>query len=92
MISYTTGNLQIASLIASFETPYGLELLSSVHWLAVHEVPQVASPEAAVAELQQWSPRKGDLFRPEHVCVAWQRLQEMGMITAGDNHSQLTPT
>ena len=82
---------QIASLIAGFETPYGLELLSSVHWLAVHEEPQAANPEAVAAELQQWSPRKGNLFRPEHVRVAWQRLQEKGMLTAGGNQPQLAP-
>lgn len=78
---------QIANLIAGFETPYGLELLASIHWLAMHEATPVASSEAAAAALQQWSPRKGNLFRPEHVRVAWQRLQDVGMIsTTGNNH------
>lgn len=76
---------KVASLIAGFETPYGLELLASVHWLAVNEQPQVTSSEAAAVELQRWSPRKENLFQPEHVRRTWQHLQEMGMISASDN-------
>ena len=27
----------VADLIAGFETPYGMELLATVHWIADHE-------------------------------------------------------
>lgn len=81
----------IANLIAGFETPYGLELLASVHWLAVHEDPQVTSPEAATDELQRWNPRKGSMFHLEHVRVAWQRLRETGMIVPDSNGYQAAP-
>lgn len=82
---------QIADLIAGFETPYGLELLASVHWLAMYNDPQVNDPEVATTELQRWNPRKGSIFHREHVDVAWQRLQKMGMISASGNNYQPAP-
>lgn len=77
---------QLSRLIAGFETPYGMELLSSVHWLAVHEDSKADNPAAAWDALQRWNPRKRNMFRSEHVSVAWRRLQEAGMVplVAGD--------
>lgn len=71
---------QLSRLIAGFETPYGMELLSSVHWLAVHEDSKADSPAAAWDALQHWNSRKRKMFRGEHVQVAWRRLQEAGMV------------
>ena len=71
---------RLSKLIEGFETPYGMELLSSVHWLAVHDEPRVNDAEAALAELQRWNPRKHKMFRLEHVRVAWQRLLANDMI------------
>jgi O-acetyl-ADP-ribose deacetylase (regulator of RNase III) len=82
---------QIENLIAGFETPYGMELLASVHWLAAHGEPKVDSPEAATEELKRWNPRKRAMFRPEHVHVAWQRLQEQDMISTSGNSNPLAP-
>jgi O-acetyl-ADP-ribose deacetylase (regulator of RNase III) len=65
---------RVNHLIAGFETPYGLELLSSVHWLAAHGTPAVASPAEAVAGIGSWSERKRQMFRPEHIHLAWDRL------------------
>ena len=73
---------RLSKLIEGFETPYGMELLSSVHWLAVHDEPRVNDAEAALAELQRWNPRKRKVFRLEHVRVAWQRLLANDMIPA----------
>ncbi len=65
-------------LIDGFETPYGLELLATTHWVAVHEQ---AGDAAAAAELvRDWSQRKGHLFTDGHVAVAWQRLDEGGWL------------
>jgi hypothetical protein len=40
---------KVSSLIGGFETPYGMELLSSVHWLAVHGSPLVRDVDTAIA-------------------------------------------
>jgi O-acetyl-ADP-ribose deacetylase (regulator of RNase III) len=69
---------RVAELIDGFETPYGLELLATTHWVAVHE--QAGDPTAAAELVREWSQRKGRLFTDKHVAVAWERLQEGGWL------------
>jgi O-acetyl-ADP-ribose deacetylase (regulator of RNase III) len=75
---------RVAALIQGFETPYGMELLATVHWVAHHTSPGAAkpaqSPEAATAAVHAWNPRKQRIFQPAHVHTAWKRLAEMGWI------------
>ncbi len=67
----------VLDLIDGFESPYGLELLSSVHWIAATEDPVAATdPQRAVAAVQKWTPRKGRLFTERHITIAWQRLRD----------------
>jgi predicted transcriptional regulator len=61
-------------LIDGFETPYGLELLATAHWVATREGADTA--EAAASRVREWSQRKQHLFTDEHVAVAWERLDE----------------
>ena len=62
---------RIEKLIAGFETPYGLELLATVLWLA-QEDPQIGQDaEAAITAIQQWSNRKKDRYQPHHIRLAW---------------------
>ena len=63
----------VSEQISGFETPYGMELLTSVHWII--EQQKKASVEEILSSLQQWSPRKATLFKPFHVQVALQQLQ-----------------
>ncbi|MBL8226399.1 MAG: macro domain-containing protein [Chromatiales bacterium] len=79
------GRLQrVAALIEGFETPYGMELLATVHWVAHGPSPghtaRAADAEDAVDHVHAWNPRKQSIFRPEHVRVAWARLQEAGWL------------
>jgi O-acetyl-ADP-ribose deacetylase (regulator of RNase III) len=71
---------RVAAIIEGFETPYGMELLSSVHWVSVHGQPPVMSADEAVRAIQAWNDRKRTMFRPEHVRVAWDRLQTLGWL------------
>jgi len=71
---------RVARLIEGFETPYGMELLSSVHWVARHRDPAATDPDGAVQAVQGWSARKRRMFRPEHIRVAWNRLEEEGWL------------
>ena len=73
---------RVSRLIEGFETPYGMELLSSVHWLAVHATPVAASPDAAIAGMAEWNERKRRMFRPEHIRIAWGHLEEQKWISA----------
>jgi O-acetyl-ADP-ribose deacetylase (regulator of RNase III) len=67
---------RVSALISGFETPYGMELLSSVHWVAAHGEPKAQSAEAATNAVHGWNDRKRNMFKPEHIAVAWQRLNE----------------
>ena len=76
---------RVGNLIDGFETPYGMELLSSVHWVARRETPPARDAEEAIQALHRWNDRKRLMFRPDHVRVAWNRLQEQGWLDAGEN-------
>ena len=63
---------RVAHLIEGFESPFGLELLSSVHWLQRHE----ALPrERLVEAMHTWNDRKR-VFTPRQIGIAANRLQE----------------
>jgi O-acetyl-ADP-ribose deacetylase (regulator of RNase III) len=71
---------KVASVIEGFETPYGMELLSSVHWVAVYGDPTASDIDSAVRQMHLWNERKRKMFRPDHIRVAWNRLKEEGWI------------
>lgn len=77
---------QVARLIEGFETPYGMELLATVHWVAHHPgqgaTPPAISADEAVMRVQRWNPRKRALFKPDHIGVAWQQMVDTGWIAA----------
>jgi O-acetyl-ADP-ribose deacetylase (regulator of RNase III) len=73
---------RVGGLIEGFETPFGMELLSTVHWLARHE--GAANPDEALAGAYAWNDRKR-MFSPEHVRIAWEVLDREGWLgTAAD--------
>ena len=67
---------RVAELIGGFEDPYGLELLSSVHWVMRENAVARASSEAAATAVHKWNPRKRRVMKKEHLIKAWQRLKE----------------
>ena len=71
---------RVADLIDGFETPYSMELLASVHWVACHAQPPARDAEEAVHAIHEWDDRKRDLFKPEHIRIAWNRLAEEGWL------------
>lgn len=73
---------RVAALIEGFEDPFGLELLSTVHWVTRNNPDARAHPAIAVSAVQEWSPRKKQHLKSEHLLRAWQRLKEQGWITS----------
>lgn len=71
---------KVSDLIQGFETPYGMELLSSVHWVCTHQEPRATTPEKAIELVHGWNERKQKMFRAEHICAAYQRLCELAWI------------
>jgi len=68
---------RVAELIDGFETRYGMELLSTVHWVATRE--GAGTPEAAIESVYAWNDRKRR-FVPEHIRLAWSVLTEKAWI------------
>ena len=71
---------RVARLIEGFETPLGMELLSTVHWVATHESPRATDALLASRAVHAWSTRKARLMREEHVGAAWHRLADEGWL------------
>lgn len=71
---------RVRSLIEGFETPRGMELLATVHWVAT-DAPQIAADvDACIAASRDWSPRKREHLRVDHLRIAWQRLMDEGWL------------
>lgn len=73
----TSARLQrVASIIEGFESPFGMELLATVHW--VREQEGARTFDEAVQRVAGWSGRKRSLMKPGHIRAAWERLEEVG--------------
>ena len=75
---------QVSQLIEGFETPYGMELLATVHGVAHRGGPTngvpASGPDPAVEQIHAWNPRKKQVFKPEHIRTAWIHLGEQGWL------------
>ncbi|UNP28071.1 type II toxin-antitoxin system antitoxin DNA ADP-ribosyl glycohydrolase DarG [Lysobacter gummosus] len=65
---------RVASLIDGYEDAYGLELLSSVHWVMCQSAEARDSAEGALQKVHEWNDRKSRLLKPEHIRQAWSHL------------------
>jgi O-acetyl-ADP-ribose deacetylase (regulator of RNase III) len=71
---------RVFHLIEGFESPYGMELLASVHWVA-HEIADSKDDvHGLVAAVNGWNDRKRRTMKPEHIEIAWKRLQAEGWL------------
>lgn len=68
----------VGDLITGFETPYGLELLATVHWVNHHD--GATTYETALQETYAWGDRK-QMFKSQHIEIAWKTLQNKGWLT-----------
>lgn len=77
---------RVTQLIEGFETPYGMELLATVHWVGINGGREGSPPaqdvETAVEMVHAWNPRKQQIFKAQHVRKAWDRLMELGWLGA----------
>ena len=67
---------RVSNLINGFETPYGMELLATVHWVVRENREAAEDSERAIELVREWNIRKSELFKPQHIRKAWQRLHE----------------
>lgn len=69
---------RVGDLVEGFETPFGLELLSTVHWVITHDEP-AAGLDDVVARTYAWNSRKRQ-FTPRQIGIAVDVLAAKGWI------------
>ncbi len=69
---------RVGDLIGGFETPFGMELLATVHWVATQE--GASNADEAVAKTYAWNSRKR-MFKEKHIRIAWDVLNQNGWLT-----------
>lgn len=73
---------KVAQLIDGFETPFGLELLSTVHWVVKNE--NATSVEKVVEKIYNWNERKKQ-FSKRQIEVGLDTLMKNNWIILGEN-------
>jgi O-acetyl-ADP-ribose deacetylase (regulator of RNase III) len=68
---------KVAALVEGFESPFGLELLSTVHWIMKHE--SVGSIDEVVNHTYAWSNHKRQ-FAPRQIVLAANVLSDKGWV------------
>jgi len=68
---------KLSRLIEGYEGPYGMELLSSIHWLVANEKHHPV--ERVIVALRDWSEHKNS-FDEVSIRVAYERLRVDGLI------------
>lgn len=76
---------RVEGLIEGFETPYGLELLATVHWVASENDMAASDPEVCLRDVRAWNERKARVLAANHVHIAWQRLHDSGFLLGGSS-------
>jgi O-acetyl-ADP-ribose deacetylase (regulator of RNase III) len=75
---------RVADLVAGFETPFGLELLSTVHWVVARI--GAATPDQVIEQTYNWNDRKRQ-FSPNQIVIALQVLSAKGWIESSFQRS-----
>lgn len=70
---------RVTDLVEGFETPFGLELLATVHWV-VRQL-EARTPEEVVASTYAWNDRKRR-FSPRQIRLALDVLRSKGWLAA----------
>jgi O-acetyl-ADP-ribose deacetylase (regulator of RNase III) len=68
---------RVGKLVEGFETPFGLELLATVHWVASRE--NVRNVDDAVTKVYAWNDRK-KRFSPRQIGIAFDALESKGWL------------
>ncbi len=70
---------RVGELVDGFESPFGLELLATVHWVAADE--GAADLDQAIQKVYGWNERKQH-FTPRQLNIAFQTLHDKGWLKA----------
>jgi hypothetical protein len=71
---------RVTELIEGFESPCGMELLASVHWVATHPEEQATDLDSVMRAVCGWNEGRRRIMKPEQIRIAWERLREKGWL------------
>lgn len=69
---------RVARLVYGWETPYGLELLATVHWALKQRIGAGDDRSDLYSYVADWTPRKAKLFLPQHIDQAADHIIDHG--------------
>ncbi|AOS78280.1 MULTISPECIES: type II toxin-antitoxin system antitoxin DNA ADP-ribosyl glycohydrolase DarG [Hydrogenophaga] len=69
---------RVTRLVEGFESPYGLELLATVHWVMNRE--GAAQHDSVERQVYDWNARKRQ-FTPRQLAIAEERLKSQGWLS-----------
>ena len=72
---------RVVDLIQGFESPYGMELLATVHWLATKD--NAKDIEDVVKKVGEWSSRKAEIIQEKHIKIAYNLLTQKKWLHVG---------
>ena len=73
---------KVSALVDGFESPFGLELLATVHWIATEQA-QPLDPDEVTRHAYAWNERK-KRFSARQIDLAFNVLAEKGWIPSRD--------
>ena len=80
---------KVIELVAGFETPFGLELLATVHWVITDE--GARNVDEAVQKTYSWNTRKSMFYR-DQIALACETLREKDWLPdAWGNNTTIQP-
>ena len=82
-IANSTENLsqyieKIKQIISGFETPFGMELLGTIHWVVAQE--GARNIDETITKVHNWNDRKKQLMSPQDITIAYNHLKMCGLI------------
>ncbi len=67
---------QVESFIEGFETPFGMELLSTVYWVVKNGKVALSDHDGIVNTVHTWNPRKSALMKSTFILKAIKRIEQ----------------
>ena len=69
---------RVVNLVEGFETPFGMELLATIHWVSTRE--QTSDSKSVVERVYAWGERKRR-FSPRQIHLGWEVLAAKGWLS-----------
>ncbi len=69
----------VSDLVDGFASPSGMELLATTHWVVMEENADAENDyHQAIEKIRNWSSRKAQSMKSEHIKIAWEKLRDKG--------------